>query len=246
MRGPDGQPIETLDEWSVRGGPQQSYQWRDGRSAKECARAWLRTGSPAVPAELTSLFDSHPLLAGLRVEEAVAEIETRLDAYGRGRVHDLVLTGATDDRSVVVSVEAKADESFGELVANARAAAVARRPRSRVPDRIEGLRRALFGPAAEVDGLRYQLLYGVAGALIEAAARGADVAVFVVHEFAFPGHVDAAALERNGADFDAAVSALGGAPPTNGHLVEVPPVPGYGDVPAGMPLLIGKARYPAA
>lgn len=243
----NGTPILSLTDWAALGGPQSATQWRDGRSAKECARAWLRTGQPAVPAELAALFASHAMTAGLVVQAATPEVETSLDDLrGKGRFHDLVLEGDASGSRTVVCIEAKADERFGnDVVADARRKALAANPRSMVGQRIDLLTRALFAPGVAVDQLRYQLLYAVAATLIEARKRDAEVAVFVVHEFVFPGHVDAQKLADNAADLDAFVLAMGVAtPPPLGQLVPVPAVPGGKFVPAGMPLLIGKVRHP--
>jgi len=241
----DGQAIQNLSDWRRLGGPQRPHQWKDGRSAKECAKAWLRRGTPAVPAELKALLGSHPGTTGLSLHTATTEIETKLDDYrGKGRVHDLLAEGKVREQRVTVSVEAKADESFGELVGEARSRALARSPRSMVPARIDGLRAALFGPGVNIEDLRYQLVYGVAGALIEAARRNATVAIFAVHEFVIPGHFSPIRVRRNADDFDAIVRALGASAPTPGVLAAVPAVPGGGRVPAGVQLLLGKARYP--
>ena len=244
--GTANQPILSLADWERFGGPQKSFQWQDGRSAKECAKAWLRTGGPALPSELAALFSTHPLTSQLVIDRAYPEVETRLDRFqGNGRFHDLVLEGVSEEREVVVSIEAKADESFGDLVRKARTNALARKPTTKVPARMDLLRDALFGSGVVIDDLRYQLLYAVAGTLIEARQRGADLAVFVVHEFAFKGHVTAAKLARNAADLDRMLKALGlSSPLAAGTLTQVPSPPGGTFVPAGIDLLVGKVRVP--
>ncbi len=55
------QQIHSLDAWRRWGAPQRDYQWQDGYNAKECARAWFRSGAPGVPAELVTLCKQHPL-----------------------------------------------------------------------------------------------------------------------------------------------------------------------------------------
>ena len=65
-------------------------------------------------------------------------------------------------------------KSFGDLVRDARTKALARKPATKVPDRMDLLRDALFRSGAPIDDLRYQLLYAVAGTLIEARKRGGD------------------------------------------------------------------------
>jgi hypothetical protein len=86
---PDRQEIHDLDSWLAHAPPEKGLaQWRDGYSAKEHAKAWLRSGFPAVPRELWSVLE--PLAAG-EVDELYARPEhaTRLDKFSRARQHDL-------------------------------------------------------------------------------------------------------------------------------------------------------------
>ncbi|MFZ4580839.1 MAG: DUF6946 family protein, partial [Myxococcota bacterium] len=177
-------PIRDLEDWRRYAGPQRQYQWKDGHSAKECAKAWLRTGSPQVPQELVALFDTHELTRHLRIGRAEPELETRLDDFrGNGRFHDLVAHGVGPAGRTLVCIEAKTNEPFGPIVSEARKAGTLRSG-SKVPKRIEQLAEALFrdGLGSAVLGLRYQLVHAVAGTLIEAARERAALAVFVVHE----------------------------------------------------------------
>jgi hypothetical protein len=89
----------------------------------------------------------------------------------------------------LLAVEAKADESFGQTVEEARVAALARKeanPRSNGIARIDRLLAALLPACRQglaLDGaLRYQLLTATAGALCEANRRGLSRAM-LVHEF---------------------------------------------------------------
>src|SRR5262245_60293951 len=48
--GPDRHEIRDLDAWLDHAPPENgAAQWRDGYSAKEQAKAWLRAGDPSVP-----------------------------------------------------------------------------------------------------------------------------------------------------------------------------------------------------
>ena len=74
LRSQDGKPIQSVDDWFRFAPPKRgAEQWRDGRSAKELARAWFRCPEASPPAELNRLLASHPALNGLVVEEAVPE-----------------------------------------------------------------------------------------------------------------------------------------------------------------------------
>jgi len=64
---------------------------------------------------------------------------------------DLAVYARDEHGDFLIAVEAKADESFGETVADALAAAVDRKlenPRSNGVTRVEQLAAALFGPRA--------------------------------------------------------------------------------------------------
>ncbi len=141
---------------------------------------------------------------------------------------------------MAITVEAKADEPFGDTITGARSDASVR---SKVPARIEGLSHAIFGRSPEaVEHLRYQLLHGTAASLIYAAEHGATAAVFAVLEFHGPS-CDPDKLAQNARDLDTFVQALipQFAPLEPGCLVGPIAVPGGGKVPANTPLLIGKA-----
>lgn len=51
----NGQLITSVDDWFRHAPPKGGADhWRDGRSAKELARAWIESGSVAVPDELSA------------------------------------------------------------------------------------------------------------------------------------------------------------------------------------------------
>jgi hypothetical protein len=121
--GTDREEIVDLDSWFAHAPPEKgAAQWKDGYSAKEQARAWLRSGRPMVPEELWSAIAE---LAG-DVDEIYGRPEhpTRLDNYPRARHHDLFAcprrNGAT---LIVLGVEAKACESFDWTVSDRATAA---------------------------------------------------------------------------------------------------------------------------
>jgi len=177
-----GKSITSMDEWLEYSPPtHKELHWKDGRSAKELAKFWMnRNGeSFVIPNELQSLFNSNPVTSELMVESIIPEYKTELDTFGKGRIHDLLLIGKKRDYPIVVSVEAKADENFGPTIAERRR----NNPvNSKINERIELLSKQLFLDA-NIEPLRYQLLHGIAGTLLEAKKQKVDFAVFVVHEF---------------------------------------------------------------
>jgi hypothetical protein len=240
----DGSPIHSVDDWFRLAPPKgKSKQWRDGRSAKETAKAWFRTGKPEVPEELEALFESHPATKGLVIETAIPEVPIPLDNFrGETRNSDMILLGHVGEVTTLVGIESKADEPFGELVGEYRQKA---KPRSKIPERIDMLCQSIFGHPVdeEIGQLRYQLLHGVGGTLIEARNRKAGQALFVVHEF-ISDEVALDKVERNAADFERFVRTFPGLKPTSaepGILLGSLKIPGGRFVPGDVPLFVGKA-----
>lgn len=238
-----GKNIASVEDWRKQCPPKRGLEhWVDGRSAKELAKAWFRTGVAAIPEELTRLLDSHELTRQLVVEAVTPECVTVLDDFpGENRNHDLVLSGRSGTRRVVVGIESKADEPFGEVLGEYYDGKQG--TRSNVPRRVEQLVSALFGVAgSEWRRLRYQLVHGCAATLIEANLRQADVAVFLVHEFLIPGATKPEKVKQNADDWAAFLHALD----PSGNLVRPGgmsgpfKLPGGGRVPGSVPLLVGK------
>lgn len=180
-----GEPIDDWRNWTP---PKKSEHWKEGRSAMQLAQSWFVSETPQCPPELQSLFLTNPRTATIRLDEGHPEFVTGLPERGEGRNHDLLLTGHTGSESVVVCVEAKVDEPFGMTIGEYWQEAKARQTPTRAPERIAALLGIVFGVEAQPDqqpwaGLRYQLLTGIAGTLIQAVKEQAPLAVFVVHEF---------------------------------------------------------------
>jgi hypothetical protein len=147
---------------------------------------------PAMGRMRSRVFKMNEETHGLSIETAVAEEQIAFDDFPGGKCnHDLLVRGRCRCGSVVIGLEAKADETFGQTIATYQRDALAAREAGKstnAPGRLAGLlndigfislqRNPTFG------GLRYQLFSGVAGTL--AAAEGGDTAVFIVHEFVTP------------------------------------------------------------
>jgi hypothetical protein len=241
-----GAPIRSLEDWFFFAPPKKrAAHWKDGRSAKELAKAWLRDGPPQMPYELDALLRTHPATEGFIPEVAIAECVTHLDDFrGEQRNHDLIILGHVGDHQVLIAIESKADEEFGREIRRMKGTS----PRSNILARIDLLTRSLFGRSVDglLERLRYQLLTGSASALIEAKNRAAERAVFIIHEFVSAA-TDAQKIARNAADYQRFVRAFAGlekieAPP--GILIGDIAVPGGLYVPGDVPLLIGKLRTP--
>jgi hypothetical protein len=250
IMGPSGESISSVDDWFAKAPPMRGEaHWKDDRSAKELARAWFRSGHPAVPAEIYAALAER--FEGFEVTVAKPEHVTRFDAFpGGARNHDLLLLLRRGTEQVVVGVEGKAGEPLDATVIDKYERAMKDRDGGKLtnrPERILGLVEGLFGKRlGERVGLgdvRYQLLTASAGTLVEAKAHGASSAVVLVHEFGRPtrdsgiseaqvaiaGFISAFDVEAPGA---AAADAL------YGPL----PVRGTDRIPADMALYVGYVR----
>ena len=212
--GPDGVEIEDLDPWFLHAPPEKGLaQWKDGYSAKEQAKAWLRPGSPAIPDELWSEISG--FLDG-EVDEFYGRPEhtTRLDNYSRARQHDLFGCARRDGATLlVVGVEAKACEGFDGLVVDRATAAAPSNKRARC----NLLSRALFGRDVldEQTGAildenlsrhGYQLWTAAVGTVIEAQKRAMAEALLVVHQFV-PHDISAVGVAGDKRDWATALTA---------------------------------------
>lgn len=188
LRSRSGKEIATLEDWRDLGGPASSKHWVDGRSAKCLAEWWLSGGS----SNLTELFRTEPSgkLADFRPTAAVAEAQTSFDSFAGGkRNHDLLVTASAAGGRVIVGIEGKADESFGETIRQFRERATRRQQsgnRTNALARLENLLATIGGSDSapeQLGRLRYQLFSATAGTLAAARDAHSDAAVLVIHEF---------------------------------------------------------------
>jgi len=241
--------IESIDDWFQFAPPKEGLrQWKDGRSAKELAKAWFpQPGKPHIPEDLSFLLNSHPDLTGIEILEGIPEHKISLDNFrGETRNADLVLVGKKGESKVSINIEAKVDEPY-DLTIIEKFGSV-KNPRSKIPDRINLLCRALLGETPESNSgllkLRYQLLTGCAGTLIEADRIGAIKAVFVVHVF-LSDAVNKEKIKSNDEDFIHFMRYFGCHDDEiidDSVLIGPLKVPGGTFVPSKMPLYVGRIK----
>jgi hypothetical protein len=187
----DGLGITSLKDWEGRAGPLGKYGWKDGRGAKEAAQKWLGVTSPDMPDDIGTTIAAHDDFGPIVSWMGEPEVRLRFDRLkGNVRNTDLLVTAQDAKGPFVIAIEAKADETFSETVANALAASLERKLKYGTSDgvpRIEQLAAALFGPKQKgecsLGHLRYQLLTASAGALAYASEHGFDRVVLFVEEF---------------------------------------------------------------
>jgi hypothetical protein len=188
--GVDRVEIDSEDSWLLHAPPEKGEdQWKDGYSAKEQAKAWLRPGRPEVPDEWWAAIAD---LAG-EVDEIHGrpEHQTALDRFARKRQHDLfACLRRSGEMTAAVGVEAKACEDFDGLVGDRATAEAPSNKRARC----NLLAGAVFGRPvfdedtgaildAKLAGHGYQLWTAAVGTLIEAQARDLADAILLVHQF---------------------------------------------------------------
>ena len=111
-----GNAITSVDEWFQYAPPMgRVLHWRDGRSAKELAKAWCRPDMPPCPpSDLLALLATVPQLSRLEFLVGYPERRVRFDNVpGEPRNTDLALVCEGPVGRAAISIEAKADESFG-------------------------------------------------------------------------------------------------------------------------------------
>ena len=211
-----GESIGCLETWRRLAGPKTEQQWKDGRSAKESARAWLECTPARVPAEIEQALSTHcdfgRILPGWKAEP---EARVAFDSFGGEPSNlDVLLTAEDEKGPLVIAVEAKADEPFGKTVEDTLCQARKRKeenPRSQGMARLEQLAAAILDVPGdrlpEVGELRYQLLTASAAALAEAQRQSARSAVVIIHEFVTGRTSDQKHLD-NAKDLDAFVRKL--------------------------------------
>jgi hypothetical protein len=245
LRNREALPIINWEGW-VR--PKEDYQWKPGRSAMELARAWFAQGNLACPAELDSLLRSNAHTAGSQLIMGEPEFVTRLPERGEGRNHDLWLQAHCSAGGLTICVEAKADETFGNVISDEIKKAREGNARTRLPARAEALLRLLFGkPCNPLEKpwseLRYQLITALAGTVIQATCDNSPTAVFVVHEF-LGGKLDPERQTQNDMDLRAVVALLmpGCKDFTTGTLVGPVQIMSGPHLTHSVDLLIGKIQ----
>lgn len=241
IRGQGDQIITSVNDWYRYAPPKNpTIQWQDGKSAKELAKAWFRGGILDMPLDFRWLLKSHSVTSKFEPYEGFAEHKTPIDNFGEARNHDLVIIGSSDKQAILIGVEAKETESFDEPIAQKRSD----NPRSNIENRKELLSEQIFGRSIdkEIGLIRYQLITGTAGTLIEAKNQDSKYAVFIIHEF-LTDKSDVFKSEANSFEIDRFVKALTKNKVTfltDGKLIEIGCLPGGQFVPSNIPLLIGK------
>ena len=202
----DGQALQSMADWQAQHPPRH---WRAGYSAMEMARAW--STAQGFPQSFRRALDHHPFRE-LVLVRGVVEHNTDVPGKGRASCTDLMVTArALAGSGVILGVEGKVDESFGELVSDWIAKGGANRQ-----DRIDGLCEGLGLDPARVGGLRYQLFHRCYAALATAREQRCEHAIMAVHSLQGRG-----ASGENWRDFVKFARAIGATDVASGRPVAV-------------------------
>jgi hypothetical protein len=228
IEGAKGRPILSVKDWR-RLAEARDSQWKNGRGAKELARAWCR---PSMPADLQRYLEAQQPTKNFALDSARADRKRS----------DLVLAGKSGRVPVLIAIEAKTTEGFGPTLDEYAGSA-----KKRAIEELDLMTSALFGTTLaktpRLGSIRYELLSAAAGALIEANKASAKRAVLVIHEFRSPGHKPEP-FAANQRDLRAFVSRFAEGAEAKGSSWMVGPirVPGEARIPADIPLWVGKLQ----
>jgi hypothetical protein len=238
-----GHEIRSVEDWFMYAPPKTGERhWKDGRSEKELARSWFRKQFASPPEEMQVLLE-RAFQTEIAFYEAKPECVIKLDEFAREhRNCDLVVFCNVSAKRMVINVEAKADEPFGRVIGEYYDRKTGSGSKMRA--RIRQISLALLGrePNEAVRNLRYQLLHAAVATLVEAATSGAELGLFLVHEFWSTG-LNRNNLAQNSADWENFVHAfpeLAAARIEKNQILGPISVPGGGRVPHSVPLYFGK------
>lgn len=174
--------LTILDEtdWFIAAPPQKGRaQWRDGKSAKEFAK-YVTHGKKAFKNLINRIIKD---CYGLSINSLVGEPEatTDLPFSTRGpRQHDLLLHD--DNNEIVIGIEAKVDEAFGEKSIYEETEKASEDKMNRIKWLINTLLPVQYQDInnKNVKDIGYQLFTGTAGTLLEAYRRKVQKCIFLV------------------------------------------------------------------
>ena len=235
-----GQAILSDGDWlRLAPPPDAPVAWQDGSPTREFARLFYNPeGRVQVPPGLGKILTTHPGLGAVTLQSLIPEYLVALDTLpgGSQRSH-AVSIGTSREGRVAVMQHARTDEGFGPLISDQLKRG---KPGSQWALRAARLAEAVLGlPLKDGGALRGELLRLAAAALRAAEIETSGTAVLLFHEFR-PKAARAAQVKRNADDLDSFSKALGGKPLKDSILTGPFRVPGGHDIPASVPLYLGK------
>ncbi len=154
------------------------HHYKEGRSARLIAETWFKANS--VPEAVLTVLNQVPCFTEAELVDAFLERCIELGDGAKPSQTDLLAVLGLPDALVIMAVEGKVDESFGELVSEWSDGAS---PKSKKPERLKRLTTTLGLDIRTVAPLRYQLLHRTASAIYEAQRYRSKTAIMMVHSF---------------------------------------------------------------
>lgn len=218
----DGEPILSLNDWQeafIRHDSKGLEHWKSGRSAQSLAEDFMNESGE------TMIYQIVEQLTGKRIYNsplAVIEYGSSFDNYKRPRIQDLAIFGEVKDNqnntSFFVGVEAKVDEPFSSKTLKQQESYIevlkSKGKSTNAGERLELLKKDFLYDIKsneEVNKIRYQLLYYLAGSF----RANADIIFMPIVVYKTKGLSQEPKLynekkgARNKKDYDQFVSALG-------------------------------------
>lgn len=195
-----GKAITSTNEWHEYAPPlNPERQWKDFRSAKELAKSVFDNATLAPLLETVLNRFKYPVPVEM---SGYPEKATKLP-WGRSgdRKHDLLLEDA--DKSLIIGIEAKADEPFDNSIEKKRLDSQKNADGGvNMSKRLDGILNLLYGSnlPKNKETLMYQLLSATAGVILEASNNNFKYAcaLFLVFE---SDQLDKQKLEKNEKDW---------------------------------------------
>lgn len=166
--------VKDIDSWEKAFNNPKN--WKEGRSAHSLAYYFT---NPSIESSDGIKLITRCLnilgMSEISYDNAIIEHASQFDKYRNKRKQDLVIWGKCDEKGCVVCIEAKVDESFNNYVSKEYEKACRiknNKPKSNQKERIEELcDKYFYGKSpqdSELNKIRYQLLYYLAGSICEA------------------------------------------------------------------------------
>lgn len=185
---PDDSEPSRANDW--QNAQTDSTKWKQGFSAHALAHTW-QPDPDFPPAVLAALRACPPLFSDIKPVKAHIERATKMPGAGFASFTDLLVFAESAGEQVVIGVEGKCDESFGNQTVGVwrKSSTSVGGDNANRETRLAGILEHIGltdNDAAQT--VRYQLLHRMAATVIEADKTGAKHAVLLVHSFSANAH----------------------------------------------------------
>lgn len=209
-----GHIIKDLNDWEKAFiEVDDAKHWKEGRSALALAKYFTYPtilGSDGI--STLRKYLQNIITNDFDFSKGEIEHESKFDTFkGKGRIQDLILWGEVSDLKVVICIEAKVDEAFGDSISKAYEYAediLKNKPKSNCKRRIENLCSKYFpnDDIKTLDKIKYQLLHFLEGSIVEAKKIGGMVfmPIMVFHTDSYDNQVG----YENKNDYEAFINEL--------------------------------------